>query len=216
MTGRCRSITPKLMSTCPESAAGKLRAQAFTGVYGSAQRDATSEVNGADVAFETSNPLPMRGGMTIDIFIPKDILKEPGAITRVFWFLGSNPIVFLPLVTFGVMFVLWWYKGRDPDPGRSVAPMYEPPPGMSPAEAGALIDDKIHPRDITSTIVDLAVRGYIKIEETVETNLLIFHSKDYVFHMAQAADRVGRSGATRTCNDGEYFCAADSKSGCPV
>ncbi len=171
----------------PESAAGKLRAQAFTGAYGSAQRDATSEINGADAAFETTNPLPMRGGMTIDIFIPKGILKEPGPITRLFWFLDSNPIVFLPFVTFGVMFALWWYKGRDPDPGRSVAPMYEPPPGMSPAEAGALIDDSVHPRDITSTIVDLAVRGYIKIEETVDTNLLIFHSKDYIFHLLKPA-----------------------------
>ena len=169
----------------PKKAAGALRAQAFTGVYGSAQRDATSEVNGADVAFETTNPLPMRGGMTVDIFIPKGILKEPGATTRAFWFLGSNPIVFLPFVAFAVMYVLWWYKGRDPDPGRSVAPMYEPPPGMSPAEAGTLIDDTIHPRDITSTIVDLAVRGYIKIEETVDTTLLVFHSKDYIFHLVK-------------------------------
>ena len=169
----------------PESAAGRLRAQAFTGAYGSAERDATAEINGADVSFETGNPLPMRGGMTIDIFIPKGILKEPGPITRFFWFLGSNPIVFLPFVTLAVMFALWWYKGRDPDPGRSVAPMYEPPPGISPAEAGTLIDDTIHPRDITSTIVDLAVRGYLKIEETVDTALLIFHSKDYVFHLVK-------------------------------
>jgi uncharacterized membrane protein YgcG len=167
----------------PEQAAGMLRAQAFTGAYGAAQREASSEVNGANVAFETNNPLPMRGGMTIDIFIPKGILNAPGAFTRAFWFIGSNPIVFLPLMTFGVMFGLWSYKGRDPDPGRSIAPMYEPPPGMSPAESGALIDDTIHPRDITSTIVDLAVRGYVKIEETVDTTLLIFHSKDYIFHL---------------------------------
>jgi len=171
----------------PKAAAGRLRAQAFTGLYGSAERDATSEVNGADLAFETTNPLPMRGGMTIDIFIPKGILNEPGPITRFFWFLGSNPIVFLPFVTFGVMFVLWWYKGRDPEPGRSVAPMYEPPAGISPAEAGTLIDDTIHPRDITSTIVDLAVRGYVKIEETVDTTLLIFHSKDYILHSLKPA-----------------------------
>ncbi len=167
----------------PKASAGRLRAQAFTGVYGSVERDATTEVNGADVAFETSNPLPMRGGMTVDIFVPKGILKEPGVIARFVWFLGSNPIVFLPFFTLGVMTVLWWYKGRDPDPGRSVAPMYEPPAGMSPAEAGTLIDDTVHPRDITSTIVDMAVRGYVKIEETVETNLLIFHSKDYIFHL---------------------------------
>ena len=171
----------------PKASAGRLRAQAFTGVYGSVERDATSEVNGADAAFETTNPLPMRGGMTIDIFIPKGILEEPGAITRFFWFLGSNPIVFLPFVTFAVMFVLWWYKGRDPDPGRSIAPMYEPPPGISPAEAGTLLDDTTHPRDITSTIVDLAVRGYVKIEETVDTTLLIFHSKDYILHSLKPA-----------------------------
>ena len=166
----------------PKAAAGRLRAQAFTGVYGSAERDATSEINGADVVFETTNPLPMRGGMTIDIFIPKDILKSraPSRASSGFW--AAIRLCFLPFVTLGVMFVLWWYKGRDPDPGRSVAPMYEPPPGISPAEAGTLIDDTIHPRDITSTIVDLAVRGYVKIEETVDTTLLIFHSKDYIFH----------------------------------
>ena len=63
----------------PKAAAGRLRAQAFTGVYGSAERDATSEVNGADVAFETTNPLPMRGGMTIDIFIPERHSERAGA-----------------------------------------------------------------------------------------------------------------------------------------
>ena len=127
----------------------------------------------------------MRGGMTIDVYIPKGILNEPGTLTKLFWFIGGNPAVFLPLVTLAVMFGLWWYKGRDPDPGMSVAPMYEPPPGISPAEAGTLLDDRIHPRDITSTIVDLAVRGFLKIEETDEKGLL-FHHKDYIFHLLQA------------------------------
>lgn len=166
----------------PASAAGSLRAQAFTGVYASTQRDATATVNGSQARFETNSPLPMRGGMTIDVYIPKGILKEPGALTELSWFVGGNPIVFLPLVTLAVMFVLWWFKGRDPDAGISVAPMYEPPPGISPAEAGTLLDDTIHPRDITSTIVDLAVRGYIKIEEVADKGLLFSH-KDYVLHL---------------------------------
>jgi hypothetical protein len=59
----------------PNSAAGSLRAQAFTGAYGSAERDASAEVSGSEVSFETNNPLPMRGGLTIDIFIPKGILR---------------------------------------------------------------------------------------------------------------------------------------------
>jgi len=168
----------------PDSASGSLRAQAFTGVYGSTERDATAKVEGSNAEFATNNPLPMRGGMTIDVYIPKGILKEPGGLTKLFWFIGSNPVVFLPLVTLAVMFILWWYAGRDPDPGMSVAPMYEPPTGISPAEAGTLLDDRIHPRDITSTIVDLAVRGFIKIEETDDKGLL-FHHKDYIFHLLQ-------------------------------
>jgi uncharacterized membrane protein YgcG len=166
----------------PGAAAGSLSAQAFTGVYGSSQRDASAKIAGAEARFETNNPLPMRGGLTIDVYIPKDILQEPSALTRFFWFIGGNPVVFFPLVTLAVMFTLWWYKGRDPDPGMSVAPMYEPPPGISPAEAGTLLDDTIHPRDITSTIVDLAVRGYIKIEETADKGLVFTH-KDYLFHL---------------------------------
>ena len=88
------------------------------------------------------------------------------------------------------MFALWWYKGRDPDPGMSVAPMYEPPAGISPAEAGTLLDDEIHPRDITSTMVDLAVRGYIKIEETAD-KVLIFTHKDYIFHLLKPREQWG-------------------------
>jgi len=169
----------------PAAANGSLRAQAFTGVYGSTERDATANVEGSSVEFATTNPLPMRGGLTIDVYIPKGILKAPGAVTKFFWFIGGNPAVFLPLVTLVVMFGLWWVAGRDPDPGMSVAPMYEPPPGMSPAEAGTMLDDQIHPRDITSTIVDLAVRGFIKIEQ-VDDKGLVFHHKDYIFHLLKA------------------------------
>ncbi|MGA9494980.1 MAG: DUF2207 domain-containing protein, partial [Terriglobales bacterium] len=174
----------------PENAAAGLRAQAFTGAYGSKESDATAEVRGADVLSETTHPLPMRGGLTIDIYIPQGVLNPPSALTKLGWFLGSNPILFLPLFTAAVMFALWYSVGRDADPGVSVAPQYEPPKGMCPAEAGTLLDDTIHPRDITCTIVDLAVRGYIKIEEKVDT-FLVFHHKDYLFHLLKPREQWG-------------------------
>ncbi len=176
--------------TLPENAAGGLRAQAFTGAYGSKESDATAEVKGADVTFETTRPLSMRSGVTIDIYIPQGVLQAPSSLTKFDWFLYSNPILFLPLLTLVVMCALWYYVGRDPDPGISVAPQYEPPKGLSPAEAGTLIDDTIHPRDITSTVVDLAVRGYIKIEEKVDT-FLVFHHKDYMFHLLKPREQWG-------------------------
>lgn len=176
--------------TFPDGAAGGLRAQAFTGLYGSAERGATSEVKGADAIFETTNPLSMREGMTVDIFIPKGVLKETSGLTRFFWFIGSNPIIFLPFLTFAVMFGLWHTVGKDPDPGVSVAPLYEPPKGFTPAEVGTLIDDSTDPRDMTSTIVDLAVRGYIKIEEKIDT-FLVFKKKDYLFHLLKPREQWG-------------------------
>jgi len=58
----------------PDNASG-LRAQAFTGVYGSHDTDAATTINGTRVDVESSNPLPMRGGLTVDVYIPKGILK---------------------------------------------------------------------------------------------------------------------------------------------
>jgi hypothetical protein len=173
----------------PSARNAGLRAQAFTGPYGSTEHQASATINDSDIpahgalaAFETTNPLEMRGGLTIDVYIPKGVLREPSELTRLGWFLGSNPIVFLPPFAFVVMFSLWYWKGKDPDPGMSVAPMYSPPENISPAEAGTLLGDSVHPRDITASLVDLAVRGYIKIEETTQ-KVLVFSSKDYVFHL---------------------------------
>ncbi|HVP52708.1 MAG TPA: DUF2207 domain-containing protein, partial [Terriglobales bacterium] len=166
----------------PQDAAGQIRAQGFTGIYGSRQQEVTSEVRDGTASFETTNPLPMRAGLTADVFIPKGILREPGELTQIAWFVQSNPVVLLPVIVFAVMFGLWYTVGRDPDPGISVAPMYEPPRDMTPAECGALVDDGVAPRDITCTLVDLAVKGYIKIEEVTEQHLL-FSGRDYIFHL---------------------------------
>jgi len=165
----------------PANTAGELRAQAFTGLYGSQEHDATVQVQGNTVTVESNNPLSMREGLTADVYVTKGVLTQPSKLTEAIWFLRSNVIVLLPLWAFIVMFFLWWTKGRDPKSDISVAPMYEPPKGMTPAEVGALMDDAVNPRDITSTLVDLAVKGYLKIEEK-EQKTLMFSHRDYVFH----------------------------------
>ena len=168
----------------PAEASGKLRAQAFQGVYGSS-RHASASVTGPGASVETTDSLPMRGGLTADIYIEKGVLHQPSGIARFFRFIRSNPVVTAPLWAFVVMFPMWWMKGRDPDPGMSVAPMYEPPEKMGPAEVGTLIDGSTDPRDITSVLVDLAVRGYVKIVETEHKGFLS-STKDYEFHLLKS------------------------------
>jgi uncharacterized membrane protein YgcG len=41
----------------------------------------------------------------------------------------------------------------------------EPPDGLRPGQIGTLIDERANPLDVTATIVDLAVRGFLRIEE---------------------------------------------------
>jgi uncharacterized membrane protein len=167
----------------PPDANGKLRAQAYEGIYGSSEHGRAT-VEGPTASFENIAPLPMRGGLSLDVAIEKGVLHQPSALARFGRFVGSNPILTLPLWAFAVMFPLWWIKGRDPDPGISVAPMYEPPEKMGPAEVGTLIDNSVDPRDITSVLVDLAVRGYVKIVETQHKGFLST-TKDYEFHLVK-------------------------------
>lgn len=50
----------------------------------------------------------------------------------------------------------------------SIIAEYEPPKGMSPILVGTLLDRKVDMTDISSVIMDLAVRGYIKIRHTLK------------------------------------------------
>jgi uncharacterized membrane protein len=89
------------------------------------------------------------------------------------------------------MLNLWLSRGRDPRVRESVTVMYEPPKHtnapITPAEVGAMVDETLDPRDITATIVGLAVKGYLKIEETKEEGL-IFDTKDYYLKKVREAD----------------------------
>ena len=57
---------------------------------------------------------------------------------------------------------------------------YEAPDGLTPAEVGTLVDEQVDLRDISATIIDLAVRGYLKIEE-VGSNSWFSSGSDYRF-----------------------------------
>lgn len=70
----------------------------------------------------------------------------------------------LPLLTAALMAALWWVWGRDPGLGCAVRVEYQPPPGLTPAEAGALVDERADDQDVLATLVDLGVRGFLAVE----------------------------------------------------
>jgi uncharacterized membrane protein YgcG len=57
-------------------------------------------------------------------------------------------------------------EARRPLFEKQVGPVqFEPPEGMPPGLFGTLVDERADVRDVSATIVDLAVRGYLRIEE---------------------------------------------------
>ncbi len=104
---------------------------------------------------------------------------------------GQNWVFLLPLSSLVFMVTLWYRRERDPEGEEAVTVMYGPPlhngNPLCPAEVGTLLDETLDRRDITATIVGLAVKGYIKIEEKKEEGIL-FDSKDYYLAKQKDAD----------------------------
>ncbi len=107
----------------------------------------------------------------------------------------------LTLLAAALLAAGWWTGGRDrwfgdrfyAEPGpreemrrlfshETVVVEYEPPPvnggrRLRPGEIGVLLDERADTLDVSATIVDLAVRGYLHIKEIRGTN--VFDRGDY-------------------------------------
>ncbi len=83
----------------------------------------------------------------------------------------------------------WWTAGRDERERQTIVPEYEPPEKMRPAQAGLLIDEQADTKDVTATIVDLAVRGYLTITELPAEGL--FGKKDWTLTRVPAKEAPG-------------------------
>jgi len=164
----------------------------FTGSYGSTDKNCTHSVSNGTSVFSANLLLPNEN-MTVGVSFPSNtvtyipltavaenpIEKKPqlflyGLIT---WLLLGNIIV--P----SIFIMIWWHKGRDPRVNVPVVRVFDPPRvvertrgeagpqkdknrrTLSPVEVGALIDEKINPRDISAELIYLAINKYVIIEE---------------------------------------------------
>jgi uncharacterized membrane protein YgcG len=165
----------------PPGVAG-VRATAFTGLYGSTAQEARVETADGTVRFATRRPLGFREGLTVVVGWDKGAVTEPSAAAKAAGVVASNWPLAIPIPVFLLAFAAWRRRGRDPE-RRPVTVRYEPPERLTPGEAGTLIDNEVDLRDLTATLVDLAVRGYLRFEETDERKFLgLFGSRGYTLH----------------------------------
>jgi len=151
----------------------------YTGGYGSKGTECSYETYDNSGKFFTKRGLNMGEGLTIAFGWDKGLVFPTSSWKKFLWTINprENWIFLFPIFSFIYMANRWYRKGRDPRVRESVTVMYEPPrfdhQPLTPAEVGTLIDERLDPRDISSTIVGLAVKGFIKIEETKKEGMIL-------------------------------------------
>jgi hypothetical protein len=113
--------------------------------------------------------------------LPNGALHEPSLFQQMAWFLADWwPAIVLPLLTLSGLTAVFWVCGRNDVPPQAISAQITPPARLSPAEVGTLVDECCDLHDISSTLVHLAVRGYIRIEEISGEGFLSLSNKDYL------------------------------------
>jgi hypothetical protein len=181
------------VSLALKSSSKNLWTACYVGLYGSKGSHCGSDTYENGAKFSTTRKLHIGEGFTIAFGWDKGLISPPSLWRKFFWAidLRENWILLLPPLALLYMIFHWRRRGRDPRVRESLTVMYEPPKfnnqSLSPGEVGALIDERLDPRDITSTILGLAVKGYVKIEEQKEEGL-IFDKKDYYIKKLKEPD----------------------------
>jgi len=146
-----------------------LKLYGYTGSSGSRGSEYNYKIISSNkVLFTSKYKLNPREGLTIVVQWPKGLVYEPNQTDRMGYFIQDNlQTVFGLIGIVALVFyylIIWWRVGKDPSKGL-IIPLYEAPAKLSPAAVRFIsemgYDDKI----FTSTIVSLAVKGYLQIEE---------------------------------------------------
>lgn len=177
------SVTLRL----PEGLRLSAKPRCFTGSYGETVQQCvvTQQSNGIEVSTEA--PLMSRQTLTYVAFFENGYFKpslwyETMAEYSTYILGFTVPLLLLT----GYAYSTWWRKGRDPKGTGVIVPQYDAPEGLRPMDVGAIIDFHIDNRDITATIIDLAVRGYIKIIEVKKSKRLSRDTLQYRLELTQA------------------------------
>ena len=191
-----------LKLTLPNGA--RIETACYQGASGSSER-CDSSANGSTATYLSTRTLNPYDQITIVagwqkgvVDVPQPIVKDrvsPDDFFEGDWIEFGGSIAFLLLSIGGVVY-LWWQNGRDKaykslyyltnDPTEGTRPMfakqqvvveYLPPEDLRPAQMGIILDERADTLDVTATIIDLAVRGYLHITEIPKKGL--FGSKDW-------------------------------------
>ncbi len=181
----------------------------FTGPVGATGKNARASVDDGRLVVATTAPLGAEEGLTFAAKLPKGAIDPPSADQESSWWLSDNRdylIGFGGLILVFLYYTRSWLKvGRDPA-REIVVPRWDPPSGISPALVN-YIDNKGFSGQgwtaLSATALDLAVRGYVTLEDLKDSIVIRRTDKPLGKEKLQAGEAellkaVGRAGDTLT------------------
>lgn len=146
-----------------------LSVEGFTGPMGATGQDFKVEkLPNGKVRYQTTRPFYPREGLTVRVRFSPGIVPAPPQEERYRQLLSENKSTVFAIV--GLFFVLmyyigaWYRAGRDPEAGR-IVPRIAPPENISPPAARFITRMDFDNQCFTAALVDLAVRGLVKIDD---------------------------------------------------
>lgn len=158
----------------------------YTGVFGSKEQNCHSKlINSHTISWEAKG-LQSNEGLTIAAGFNKGVFLPPPPPTFLELY---GLLILMGCSLFGLLVFLFnqWKKyGIDPDK-PTVYPQFNVPENLSPAALGYLHSASYKSNFVTAAIVNLAIKGYLKIEESEESGFLGFSSSK-VFKLIKLRD----------------------------
>ncbi|MFN3999147.1 DUF2207 domain-containing protein [Algoriphagus sp.] len=150
----------------------------YTGQYGSSEQNCEFSERGSTVTF-SAGPFSSGENLSIAVGFSKGVVAPPPPPTE-FQRVGFQVITgLIGLVLLGYYFFTWLNYGIDP-PKPTVIPLFDPPAGLSPASVGMLSKGYFWQDFITASVVSLAAKRYLRIEENTKSTLFgLFKQKEF-------------------------------------
>jgi uncharacterized membrane protein YgcG len=172
------SATVHLPSNFP---AEKVTLSGFTGPQGSRESQLSSSAEVTALQFTSQRALAPREGLSVLLMWPKGYITPPTFSQNLEFFFRDNRGALLLtsgfLVTLLYYLVAWSAIGRDPARGVIMA-LYEPPANLSPSAMRYLMRMGYDNKTFAAAILDMAVRGFLKITEGAGAYTLTLTGKD--------------------------------------
>lgn len=167
-----------------------IQTRCYTGAYGSTASNCEAKTLDDYTQFTSTN-ISRRENLTIALGFEKGLVNEPPPPPPP-TFLESFGLFILASILFvflgGYYFFTWQKHGVDP-PKPTVYPLYEAPENLSPASLGILHKENYWNDLMTSSIVNLAVKGYLTIEEKTQKALFgLFKNKNFILRKIKESD----------------------------